>query len=213
MKLLPVAALAALGLCSPTADARPIAYADATSLMVEGDGSMTMLDLQYAPSARWALGLGYVDAEPDASSGAFEYRYLRVNRLLKRWNLPRAQANLFAWASAGELDHELHSDFGHSLGLQADYETLRIYSRLRVERTDADGFEFNRGDVQFGFAPYAHRHRQWATFFVVQHKVEDGNQDHDQSSALLLRLFNHRLWIEVGADTDGEPVFHLMLNL
>jgi hypothetical protein len=97
-------ALAVAGtLASGSAHARPIGYADSTTVMVEhAAGVMDELQVFYSPSARWSVGFGQLEVD-SALHGSRAITYARLNVLAKRWNLESAQANIFFWGGAGSV--------------------------------------------------------------------------------------------------------------
>src|SRR5262245_6141958 len=76
--------------------AKPIAYAQGTTVMAEyGAGTMTEVQVFYAPSHRYSVGGGYLELDSDVEDATRDIAYARVNYLVKRWNLEAAQANFF----------------------------------------------------------------------------------------------------------------------
>lgn len=200
--------------------AKPIAYQGGTAVMGEyGAGTMQELQAFYAPSYRYSLGVGWLRL--DADDGRFTHNivYTRANRLLQRWNLPGAQANLFAWGGVGSTDG---SDFAGTrtawnAGGQADYETLRVYSSLRTDWHYAQrGFAHRIDTAQLGWAPYAHDWDRLATWFVVQGRHYTGGLYEGTESAFLLRFFKNgrhgAAWIEAGVTQDGHLQSMFMIN-
>ena len=208
------AAGAALVLLAFSASAKPIAYQDGTSLMAEyGAGTMTETQLVYAPRYWWSGGGGFLHLE--AGDGAFtrDIGYLRGNVLVKRWNLPRAQANIFAWGGAGEArSSDGNSGLTGNAGAQLDYETLRLYSSLRSDVQRGPGFEHVINTAQLGFAPYAHDWDRLATWVLLQGRTYTGGLYEGVEGALLLRFFKSGVWFEAGATQDGKLQTMLMFN-
>src|SRR5262249_22830563 len=82
--------------------AKPIAFADGTTVMVEyGAGTMMEAQAFYAPRYDLSLGGGYIRFDSDESPKREEVAYARVNYLAHRWNLDAAQANVFVWGGLG----------------------------------------------------------------------------------------------------------------
>lgn len=207
--------LAALGLVATPLHAKPIAYADGWTLMGEyGAGTMLEAQLFYAPTHRLSFGGGWIELEQD--DGRFERRvaYARANVLVHRWNLPRAQGNVFAWggvgrATANDFDDAVASG---NAGFQADYETRRIYSSARSDYHYNREFVHRIDTVQLGWAPYAHDWDRLATWIVLQARYYTGDVYDGIEPALMLRFFKGPAWLEVGATTDGQLQAMLMFN-
>jgi hypothetical protein len=210
---------AGLVLAPPLTAAKPISFTDGWTAMTEyGGETMSEAQVFYAP--RWWASFGAGQLRLEAEDGAFsrDLSYLRVNGLLKRWNLPGAQANVFGY---GGLGRATGSDFagpqtaGH-LGLQADYETLRVYVSGNTEWHRAEAFEHRLDTVQAGFAPYRHAYDGIATWLIAQGRQASGGLYEGVEGALLLRLFAARrwgsVWFEAGPNTDGGLQSMLMVN-
>src|ERR1700755_460876 len=84
------------------AHAKPIAFADGTTVMAEyGAGTMTEIQAFYAPSYKYSVGAGHLSLDSDVKRATRDIPSLRANYLPWRWNMPAAQANVFVWGSAG----------------------------------------------------------------------------------------------------------------
>jgi hypothetical protein len=100
-RLLCAGALSAL-LISPAAEARPIVFADSTTVIAEyREAAISELQVFYAPERNWSIGLGHFQVEADDLNTSHSMTYLRANLLAKRWNLESAQANIFLWGGFG----------------------------------------------------------------------------------------------------------------
>jgi hypothetical protein len=75
------------------ATAKPIAFADGTTVMAEyGAGTMQEVQVFYAPRHDYSLGGGHVDLISDVDGRTEHINYARLNWLASRWNLDDAQA-------------------------------------------------------------------------------------------------------------------------
>jgi hypothetical protein len=213
------AAACALALAATSTLAKPIAWQDGYSLMAEyGAGTMREAQMFYAPRYWWSAGAGHLRMDADDGSFSRDISYVRGNLLLKRWNLPEAQGNIFAWGSAGSATGSDFdgSVFAGNLGAQADYETLRFYSSLRSEYQHSSRFANRIDTLQLGWAPYAHDWDKLATWLLVQARDYSGGLYDGGEYALLARFFGARrwgsAWFEIGATQDGKIQSMLMLN-
>lgn len=208
-----------LGLCSllpvQATLAKPIAWADGWTFMAEWSGnSLREAQVFYAPKYWYSLGAGAL--EVDGQDNRYERRmqYARLNVLPKRWNLPAAQANLFAWGGLGRATGTdfRGSELSSHVGFQADYETRRVYASIKAEHHDANRFAMHSQTLQLGWAPYAHDYDVLATWFVVQVRDASDHVNDDVETSLLLRLFKRGSWIDIGANQDGQLEVMLMFN-
>lgn len=219
MSLLLRASACVLLLAAPTAEAKPIAFGEGNTLMYEyGAGTMQEAQAFYAPRPWYSVGVAYLHLEADDESFSRDIMYTRFNYLVKRWNLPKAQGNIFAWGGIGAARG---SDFDGTkatpnAGLQADYETRRVYASLKTDWQQSSAFAHHIGTVQLGVAPYEHDYDTVATWFVVQAREYSGGIFSGVEYAALLRLFratrHGSAWLEAGATQDGKLQAMLMIN-
>lgn len=208
-----VVALAAL--LPPFVAAKPIAYANGTTLMIEyGAGTMEELQLFYAPRHFYSVGVGHLALESDIDGRSRDITYARFNYLVKRWNREGSQANVFAWGGAGgaRVSETGDARFAWNAGLQMDYETRRVYGSLKSDLYQSSDFSHRIDTLQIGLAPYEHDYDGLATWVVIQGRRFTGGISDGTEAALLLRFFKGSVWIEAGATTDGKLQAMLMFN-
>jgi hypothetical protein len=205
-------ALAGVAL-STSALARPISYSGGHMLMADHQPDMDLVSYTYSPSFRWAASVGALRVEGLERTETLELGHVRAGHLLKRWNLPAAQANAFAWGGLGEGRTALGSGIARHVGLQLDYETRRVYASLVSELHEGGGWSHRFDTAAVGWAPYAHDVDRVATWVVLKGMRTTNAIDEDVEPVAVLRFFTTRWWLEVGATGEGEPVANLMLNL
>jgi hypothetical protein len=206
----------ALALAGPlTALAKPIAFADGTTVMVEyGAGTMTEEQIFYAPRYDVSVGAGHLELDSDETTKVRRISYARINYLVRRWNLDNAQANVFAWGGLGSATGDTFSGtlLAENAGAQADYETRRVYASLKTDWQRSSAFSHQIDTLQLGVAPYKHDYDSLATWFLVQARQYTGGIHRGVESALLLRLFKGGAWVEAGVTNDGKVQAMAMLN-
>ena len=208
-------AVLALLCAAPDAGAKPIAFANGTTVMAEY-GAGTMLEGQafYASTYWLSSGGGYVRFNSDINPVNREIAYLRVNYLAKRWNLPSAQANIFVWGGLGSAAGNTFDGtrLARNVGAQFDYETRRVYMSAKSDLWDCSEFSQRVDTMQFGFAPYAHDYSTLATWFVIQARDYSSRIRHGVEWAALIRLFKGGAWLDAGLTADGKPQVMAMFN-
>jgi hypothetical protein len=221
--------------------AKPIAFARGYTVMTEyGAGSMLEAQAFYAPSYRYSLGISALRLQNSAATR--DQTVLRANYLLRRWNLPTAQGNVFVYGGIGSAQTHAKTSgqlatqprgFASNLGVQSDYETRWLFASARVDWNHSPKQSFRIDTVQFGLAPYAHGYRDWATFFLLQARQYQGgfpvesfaNANRPEANrpklqpiqpgietAALVRLFRGNFWLEAGVTNQGKPQAMLMMN-
>src|SRR5689334_11981337 len=101
MNLYIFTALLLLALIHP-AQAKPLSYPGGTMVMQENDETGHTLSLDYTVTPRYAVAL-YAKKE----SGGDDFMTVgpQINTLIKRWNFPDGQGNIFNMTGAG-VSHE-----------------------------------------------------------------------------------------------------------
>lgn len=212
-----------------SAVAKPVAFAKATTFMHEREGNMIQTELFYSPRHWWSFGIDDSTMTSDDKLRQTRYQHVQSNLLLKRWNLPGAQGNLFASLGYGFADTVkqgvpmvIHP--GHSVGQTAtysenaqrytfmgDYETRQFYSSFKVDAHQTSRF-FDRTDtVQLGFSPMAHDYEDLAVWFIAQGKRYRGMNDKTEAGAFV-RLFRKNVWVEIGMTEGRKSQLMLMVN-
>jgi hypothetical protein len=217
--------------------ARPILYSHSTTVMAEyAVDVMRDVQVSYAPGHYLAFGVGHLELDGGGPGVEHEINFGRLNLLVKRWNLEKAQSNIFIWGGVGRSSIRISADVlgstGHNhggtvntgeavtfnetagnVGGQIDYETRRVYTSFATDSQFAASFTHRMDTLQFGIAPYEHEANGLATFFIVSATKYSGNlQKEETQVAVLLRMFRKSFWVEAGATTDGKPQARLMLT-
>jgi hypothetical protein len=195
--------------------AKPIAYADGTTVMAEyGAGTMEELQIFYAPRFDYSIGGGHVDFTSDVDGHTEHINYARLNWLAHRWNLDNAQANVFVWGGAGSATGSKFEGtrVAGNAGLQVDYETRRVYASLKSDLQRSSEFSVRIDTLQLGLAPYKHDYGGTATWFLFQARHYTGELRSGIETAALLRLFRGGAWIEAGITNAGKIQAMAMFN-
>jgi hypothetical protein len=198
-----------------SAHAKPIAYAEGTTVMGEyGAGTMIEVQAFYAPTYRYSLGGGHLSLNSDIDDDTRDITYARFNYLPKRWNLAAAQANVFVWGSVGRahIGETGDNEFAWNVGGQLDYETRQLYGSVRTDLHEASSYTHRIDTLQLGVAPYKHDYETLAVWFVVQGRRYTGGLYDGAEWAGLLRFFKHNAWLEAGVTLDGDLQAMLMFN-
>ncbi len=211
-KRLYVWAALALIVTSGGLQARPVSYPGGWTALWFTDAIGDALWLHYSPTARYSVGFR---AERNRDSD-FVFYGGQYTRLLKRWNAPGSQANLYLNTGAGFAFDTEGDDFtprgsalgSGFLGVQADWETRRWFASYDVRHLVIDG----RPDqfvqkLRLGVAPYIAEVGDWHLWFMVEGAHRDENEDRF-SVTPLLRLFKGPLLLEGGVSDRGEFLFN-----
>lgn len=188
------------------AGARPVSYAGGWTAMQENNGMYSSLHVHYSPTATDSIGL-YVEQNQDMDQ---TFTGLQYNRLVRRWNAPQSQGNLYLKLGAGAADPfgSEDADFGSFAGIAADWETRRVFVSYDARARDFGGDESLSHAARVGLAPYVAEFGALHTWAMVE--VENNPEaDNPVTITPLLRLFKGPLLVEAGYTLEEEE---FMLN-
>lgn len=200
----------ALGLCGAApAAARPVSYAGGWTVMQFNDASQYALLTHYSPTARYALGylaVWWREAEYQAHA-------LQVNHLLKRWNQPDAQANIYLKSGLGvavdNRDRYQRSTEPYAFsGLAIDWENRRWFTMYENSYRSAGDFDehFNQS-ATLGLAPYVGEYGDLHTWLMVKTEHQPGQDDKVMVTPFVRFFKGTWLW-EVGVSDEGDVLFN-----
>lgn len=172
--------------------------------------------INYAVTARDAIGVSHTTMRSDDNQESDHLTEITYTRLLHRWNLPEAQANLWFAGGAGELrgtdrGADRHwSRTAFTPGIQADYETTRIYLSALYRLYRASSINHDYTAVRAGFAFFEPHYERTQPWLIVEARSMYGLSDRPEITPML-RLINRSYFIEAGANNFGQPRFNFML--
>jgi hypothetical protein len=206
MKIFLSGALCLVLLCPAGAQARPITYPGGWSVMTMNDASVNNIEAFYTPAPSYSFGWRHdYWRDPEAHMDA-----LQLNLLLKRWNNPGSQANLYLKSGAGvayEDDDRNGALYG---GMAADWENRRWYISYENEfLTAGDIYSKASHKARAGVAPYIGNAGDLHTWLMLQTEYTP-TADDEITVTPLVRLFKGTTLLEAGAPLDGGVYFHLM---
>ena len=189
------------------ADARPVSYPGGWTAMQQNNGDFSSIHLHYSPTFRDSIGI-YSERNWDAD---WHFTGIQYNRLLKRWNTPDSQANLYFKAGAGQAD-----PFGDGadveaagfLGIGADWETRRWFLSYEGRAYDLGFTQDARQAARIGVAPYIGDYGDLHTWLMLE--VENRPEAENPTTLTpLVRFFYDVQLLEIGYTPESEE---LMLN-
>ena len=196
-----IAAGLALAALAAPASARPVSYAGGWTVMQDNNGMYSSLHLHYSPTATDSIGL-YTENNWDMDA---VFTGLQYNRLVKRWNAPQSQGNLYLKLGAGAAD--LYGEGGQRAagfaGLAADWETRRVFVSYDVRARDYGTDQSVSHAARVGVAPYVAGYGDLHTWAMLQ--VENHPEaDNPVQVTPLLRLFTGPVLVEAGYTLEED---------
>ena len=193
-----------------SAVAHPVSFEGAYQLMLGGTDSMQNFELYHSYTPKTAFGLHLMRFEDERDDDLFAG--LQHNWLLKRWNLPDAQANLYLGAAAGIAKQDGDPWAPAGLGFfRADYETRRIYTAFETKLVGSEDVSRGVTSASVGFAPYKAEFEQLNTWLILQFEHVSGMED-DLAIIPKIRLFKGNYFLELGCSLEGAPQVNFMVH-
>jgi len=202
---------AALSLATHGAAAAPIGFKDSWMLMTDLGPNWQEAWINHAFTARDAVGAGGVRMKSDDGLRRRTLVEATYTRLLQRWNLPHAQANVWLFAGAGGVrgnDFD-GTRFAVAPGLQVDYETTRVYLAATARLYRAKDLNHDFGSVRAGFSFYEVDYDEVQPWLVVEARRMRGLSDKVEITPML-RLIHSRFFVEAGVNNSRQLRANLM---
>jgi hypothetical protein len=188
-----------------TTQAKPLSYVGGTMVMQENDETGYTLTIDYTFNPHFALGLY---SKYEIGGNDFWMAGPQLNTLIKRWNLPDGQGNIFSMTGAGMARQGSNTQPAAWASLLADYETRRWFFSYEPRLMYAGNIEksfWERGYA--GFAPYLANYDELNTWLLIRADHHPAKNDHFVVTPVL-RLFYKTIWLETGYSSNN----HVMVN-
>lgn len=193
--------------------ARPVSYPDGWTTMLTNNGDRNALHIHYSPSINYSIGYkGEYWRDKDYTIHA-----LQLNNLVKRWNMPAAQANFYVKSGVGiaQTRGERYNesvDPAYYTGLALDWENRRFFTSYENRFTQAGSLDdFYMQSARVGIAPYIGDYGDLHTWLMVdvEHQPES---DKPFTVTPMVRLFKDVHLVEAGMSNKGELLFNYFIR-
>ncbi len=203
-----------LFIVSAGAYAHPVIYQGGWALSSSNMPDYSNNYLMYSPSNRYSVGIDHWRFSQEAANT--EAALLKINHLLWRDNGENHQANIYLHGGGGVVDQEWGSPGTHGmymLGLEADWETRRLYTAIKHYEFHAPGkLDMFTTQARVGFSPYEADFKSLQTWFMLQGMIIDEVQEKVMITPMVRFFYNNVLW-EMGSSTRGDWMLNLMVHL
>ena len=202
----------ALGLifASASALAHPVPFQGAVGVMTWNQPLLSDTLITY--SFRHDAAVAARHMRIDMPEGRMNFYGPQLNYLVKRWNLPDAQANVYVYGAYGAMNFLNQNNGAGQVGTEADIEDRRLYASLKYEKMwEKTKTNFYHGSARIGAAPYAAEFNEIAAWLMLQYDY------HPQLSKKfeltpLVRLFYRSVLLEVGVSTQADWMLNFMFH-
>jgi hypothetical protein len=198
-------------LASGVAQAAPMGFKG--SWMAMGDLSPNWREgfANYAFTARDAVGPSALYMRSDDNTRTRELAEVAYTRLVKRWNLPEAQANIWFVGGVGAIRGNDFSGTRTAFtpGIQVDYETTRVYASAMARLYRAEGINHDYAAARLGFSFYEVDYDEVQPWAVLEVRRMRGLSDKAEVTPML-RLIHNRYFVEAGVNNSKQLRFNFM---
>ena len=214
MKIIRPLCCATMLFYAASAQANPVFYPGGTMVMLDNNAMENSALVNYTVTPRYAVGYrALYDRDTNAT-----FHGAQIDTLLKRWNNPDSQGNLYALGAVGMIDQPHRADDAWDpaglVGMQADWETRRyftLYENKLKFADDSSQTEFTQMG-RLGIAPYVAESGSLHTWLMVQFDHQPEGND-SFTTTPLVRLFYGSYLIEAGYNIDEEkPMINAVLR-
>ncbi len=185
--------------------ARPVSYPGGWMVMIMNDADSNAAQLNYTFTPKYALGFQHEYFREET----FNMDAMTLDILLKRWNFPGSQANIYFKSGAGVAYGSGDTDPTAYAGIEADWENRRLFTLYENRFFYAgDQDKFIKHKARLGVAPYIGDYGDLHTWFMLQADYDAGKDD-NFSLTPMVRLFKGTTLVEAGYNLDGGVLFNL----
>jgi hypothetical protein len=197
----------------PAQAAALMGFKDSAMLMSEFSIDKKELMLNYSPAVGHAFGVETMWMRGERQTNLITN--INYTGLIKRWNMPSGQANLWFMTGIGEASGD-SSGFSYSPSVQFDYETTRVYFLAKARMVRATHIQYDTYSVQGGFSLYETSFEETQPWFVVEARTTENMAMRNEVTPAL-RLINQNYFLELGITNpwDSEsrtPRLNLMFT-
>ncbi len=204
-------------LLSLPASAGPMGFNESFMAMGDFNNNWRESFINYAVTPRDAFGVSATYMRSDDKSKSRTLEEVTYTRLIKRWNAPHAQANLWFQAGIGALQGEdklvgENRDFDKVMitpGVQFDYETTRIYFQATHRFYRASDINHDFTSVRAGFSFYETDYDKTQPWLILEARNMNGLSEMIEITPMV-RLINKSFFVEAGVSNSREPRFNFM---
>jgi hypothetical protein len=197
--------------------AGPMGFGESFMAMGDFNNNWRESFINYAITPRDAFGVSATYMRSDDKSKSRTLEEMTYTRLLKRWNAPHSQANLWFMGGIGALQGEdrhigKNDDFDKVMitpGVQFDYETTRVYLAANYRFYRASDINHDYSSVRAGFSFYESDYDKSQPWLILEGRNMNGLSDKIEITPML-RLINKSFFVEAGVNNSREPRFNFM---
>jgi len=187
--------------------ARPVSYPGGWTIMLKNDVDVNSTHIHYTIDPQNSVGWRHEYHRENS----VHTNFVQHNRLLKRWNAPNAQANLYLKSGVGvAYNNDDETNPAAFTGVAADWEDRRYFVSYSNRFFTAGNLErFAEHKSRFGIAPYIGDYGDLHTWLMLEANYNPSQQD-NFSMTPLVRFFKGATMVEGGYNFDDGVLFNFI---
>jgi hypothetical protein len=198
-------------LASLSALCGPMGFKESWMSMGDVSPNWQEVFVNYALTARDAAGASALVMRSDDETKTRQFTEAIYTKLIRRWNMPESQANIWFIGGVGNITG---NDFSGSKtmaspGIQVDYETTRIYVAATARLYRAQGLNHDFASARAGFSFYEVDYDQTQPWFILEVRRMRGLTDKTEVTPML-RLIHNRYFVELGVNNASQARMNFM---
>jgi hypothetical protein len=197
-------------LVSQSASAHPVSYKGALGVMTWNqpflsDHWVTYSFAPYAAVAARAMRM-------EMPTGEFIISMPQLDYLLKRWNNPDSQANIYLYGGYGGAKLNDVNGSAGQVGIEADAESRSLFILGKWESMRSNLTEdFHHGEFRVGAAPYEAEFNEIASWLMIQVQYHPTLMEKYTVTPLIRLFYKNVLW-ESGVSIKGAWLMNFMFH-
>ncbi len=212
---LAVALMGVIAFAAAPAEARPISYKGGWTVMQYNEADNSSLLIHYTVDPRTSVGLRI----EDMTYGDHRFVGGQVNHLLKRWNKPDSQANMYLKMGVGIADGDFNIGANDQKAagfarFSADWEDRRWFISGDAYAYAREGRGKTGQQARIGVAPYVAEAGALHTWLMLQadwKQNRDALQGEDAFTVTpLVRFFQGSSLLELGYSSNEEALVNFI---
>lgn len=201
-------------LLTPQLHAGPISYEGGWMFITENQANSINWQVSYSLKPWISIGGVYAYDRMDHNLiDSKQYGLLRTNFLLKRWNEMESQGNLYLFGAAGGVKAADINGSAWLGGIEADWETRKVYTSAKIKFQDSDKFESKTMyQARLGVAPYLTKFENLHTWVILQVQYLPDAMEEKLNVTPLMRFYIDNVLWELGVSSRGTWLFNSMVH-
>ncbi len=190
--------------------ARPISYSGGTTLMQMNGPIKNTLHLHYSPTYKYSIGYRaeYYRKDNITLNG------LQLNNLIKRWNLPAAQGNLYLKSSTGHAHQNNNDELYGFTGIAGDFETRKYFISYenRYYKSSENILSQFEQSARIGIAPYIANYGNLHSWLMLDISHSPEFENDEIIITPLVRMFKGAYLTEFGVSSNKRFLFNFIVR-